>query len=146
MLNKIAAWVANATRRDIPMKNSRHIITLFVALFGVSVLAKTFVPQVSPIIYKGHRYEASPDGYVIKRNVSTGNIEWKRQIYVNVYETTSGLSRCVQTCPITNMQLSNNSLIITNQKGFVYVLSLVDLTVNVVSGSIVVVNISNIRR
>jgi hypothetical protein len=123
------------------MSNIRQIIAFIFILLGITLYAKTSISRVTPIIYNGYRYEATPDGYVVKYNVVTGNVEWRRQIYVNIYETSLGLSKCVQTCQITRMELSKGVLTVINQKGYVYVLNLTDLSVKVVSGSIMVDNV-----
>ena len=93
--------------------------------------------RVAPVIYNGAVYEKSngEDGYVVKRDVQTGRIEWTCQVYVIAYETKSGLSKCVQGCRITELAISKRKLLVTNEKGWTYELNIDDLNVVATKGS-----------
>ena len=82
--------------------------------------------------------DKSLPGVVVARNLHTGKVMWRRQIYVLFYETQYGLDRCVQRCRITAMREIDGSLSIQNERGGVYLLNLKTLEVKVVKGSLVI--------
>lgn len=117
------------------------VCLMMVSMIAMNSYAK--VPPVKeplPIIRDGFIYEAKKgeSGYIVKRNITTGKIEWTCQIYVVAYETQKGLSKCVQACPITQFTLSGDTLTVINQRGWIYELNLNDLSIVVKKGSRVV--------
>lgn len=119
------------------------MVVCFIIASIVAMDSYAKVPPVKkpiPIICDGFIYEvkSGESGYIVKRNVVTGKIEWTCQIYVVVYETQKGLSKCVQACPITQFTLSGDILTVINQRGWIYELNLNDLSIVVKKGSRVV--------
>jgi len=62
-------------------------------------------------------------------------MSWRRQIYVIKYQ--SGLERDIQDIFITNLRLTENQLIVSNESNSEYSLDLNTLEVKVLKGALV---------
>jgi hypothetical protein len=92
---------------------------------------------VKSVIKDGIEYSALPDsnGYVVARWQKTNSVIWSKQIYVVKFDYgENALEEDVQLCLITNLQLDGNKLLVTNERGYEYVLDLNSLDVKVLKG------------
>lgn len=91
------------------------IVMAMISILPASSFAKRlYPPEVKPISKDGIIYSASGEDSILATDKKTGEQIWKRQIYV--VKHVPGLEPDVQACFITRISLSDNKLIITNEK------------------------------
>jgi len=106
------------------MKNKIAVVIVFllISLVGTtSVFAKRLAPTpVNDIVFNGIKYSASniEMGYVEARNIQNNKLIWRKQVYKVTYD--ANLEKDVQDVYITNLQIEDTNLLVTNEKGVVY--------------------------
>jgi hypothetical protein len=123
------------------MKNkfiALYLVTLLFILFSASYAKRALPQEVKPIMHKGIEYWAPHDymGCIEAWDIKSKEIIWRKQVYV--IKHVLGVERDVQDVFIKSMQLSGNSLVIINEKGFEYKLDLKSLEVKAIKGSLAV--------
>ena len=103
------------------------LITAFLTLFASSALAKRAAPsKVKSIVHNGVEYRAplSVDkiGFVQGWDVAEQKLLWEKKIYGTLY--VPSLERDVQWVFITDLQLRDGLLFVTNERGKRYSLDL----------------------
>ena len=112
-------------------------------MLGISEsVAKRAVPsivipvQVGSIEYSApHGKLQNQMGCIEARNVGSGELLWRRQVYVVKYDP--DLEGDVQDVYIKNIKVKGDSLMITNERKSEYQLNLNTLQVKVLKGSLV---------
>jgi len=121
--------------------NRRLLGVLAVALVVLPtsfLLAKrTAPPEVPSVVQGGVEYRASrlQTGCVEALDRRTNRLVWCRQVYVVKYNV--DLERDVQDVCIKAMELDDNALLVTNERGHQYRLDLDTLEVKVLKGALV---------
>ena len=109
-----------------PLRSMFYATSIAASLFATSLAAKRMPPKpVTPVVSEGVRYSADGDGrdeYVVAENVSTGNLLWK----VKVFHTRIKfwIEEDTQIVFTTNLKLLGNSLMVRNEQGRCYAVSL----------------------
>jgi hypothetical protein len=98
------------------------IVVIFALFVGTtSVFAKRLAPTpVEDLVFNGIKYSVSnvEMGYVEARDVQNNILIWRKQIYKVTYDV--NLEKDVQDVYITNLQIEDINLLVTNEKGVVY--------------------------
>ena len=115
-----------------------YLVMLLFICFSASYAKRVLPQEVKPIMHKGIEYRAPHDymGCVEAWDIKSKEIIWRKQVYV--IKHVLGVERDVQDVFIKSMQLSGNSLVIINEKGFKYKLDLKSLEVRTIKGSLAV--------
>ena len=115
-----------------------YLVTLLFVWFSASSAKRALPQEVKPIMHKGIEYRAPHDymGCIEAWDIKSKEIIWRKQVYI--IKHVIGVERDVQDVFIKSMQLSGNSILIINEKGFEYKLDLKSLEVKAVKGSLVV--------
>jgi hypothetical protein len=107
------------------MKQAVYIFLLLIVL-PLSLLAKRTPPKaVTPVEANGVRYSVSGDRrdqYVVATETSSGKELWKTKVFHN--DIDSGVEEDVQWVFITNLKLTNDSLLAKDEKSRCYSISL----------------------
>lgn len=120
------------------MKSILFILGALTVLFYSNVHAKRAAPtKVKPVASGTMEYRApqSQIGCIEAWNTESNEMSWRRQIYVIKYQ--SGLERDIQDIFITNLRLTENQLIVSNESNSEYSLDLNTLEVKVLKGALV---------
>jgi len=118
-----------------------YAIALITVCVATTVFAKRSAPKpVASVTKDGIEYSVPHDrmGFVAAKWIKTNREIWSKQIYVVKYEYKFGLERDVQSCFITSLNLNNDVLIITNEKGSVFKLNIDTLVTKTIKGSNVI--------
>ena len=115
-----------------------YLLTLLFVWFSTSSAKRTLPQVVKPIMHKGIECRAPHDymGCIGAWDIKSKEIIWRKQVYI--IKHVIGVERDVQDVFIKSMQLSGNSLVIINEKGFEYKLDLKSLEVKAIKGSLAV--------
>ncbi len=110
------------------------IILLFI-IIPASYAKRSAPPKVDPLIYKGIKYSAPSDlmGCIRADDIKTNSMLWWKQIYIVKY--LPKLERDVQFVFINKLEIKNDTLIISNEAGYLYKLDLNLLAVEVLKGN-----------
>ena len=119
------------------------VFSIILVMLGISEsVAKRAVPsKVTPVQVGNIEYSAphgklqNQMGCIEARKVGSGELLWRRQIYVVKYDP--DLEGDVQDVYIKNFKVKGNSLIITNERKSEYQLNLKTLHIKVLKGSLV---------
>jgi hypothetical protein len=119
------------------------VLSMMLVILGISEsVAKRTVPsKVLPVQVGNIEYSAphgklqNQMGCIEARKVGSGELLWRRQIYVVKYDP--DLEGDVQDVYIKNFKVKGNSLMITNERKSEYQLNLNTLQVKVLKGSLV---------
>lgn len=118
------------------------IITVFslIALVAPPALYSDRIApkEVTSVIKNGIKYLAPHDqmGCVEARSEKTGQLFWRKQIYVVRYWLE--LEEDVQYCYITSIRLTETKMLVKNEEGFEYELDLDSLSVKALKGKLVI--------
>ena len=125
-------------RRNIMKKLIPIVISImFLCIFSTSSYAKRLPPpKVEPISKDGIIYSEYGEDSILATDERTGEQIWRRQIYV--VKHIPGLEPDVQACFITKIEMKDNKLLITNEKGYQYELGIDTLEVKAIKGSLVI--------
>jgi len=107
--------------------------------FAACAFADRMAPKdVAPLTQGEVKYCAPHDhmGCVEARDVATGHLIWRRQVYVVRY--VPGWETDVQDCFITKIEAKGGKLLVSNEKTYLYELDPVSLEVKVLKGQLVV--------
>lgn len=116
---------------------SSIIVLIILSIFPVTSFAKRLPPpEVEPIFKNGITYSEHSKDSVLATDKKTGEQIWKRQIYIVKY--VPGLETDVQACHITNIEMRENKLIITNEEKYQYELNIDTLEVKILKGYLVI--------
>ena len=123
------------------MKNkfiALYLVTLLSIWFSASYAKRALPQEVKPIMHKGIECRAPHDymGCIEAWDIKSKEIIWRKQVYV--IKHVIGVERDVQDVFIKSMRLSDNFLVIINEKGFEYTLDLKSLEVKAIKGSLAV--------
>lgn len=115
------------------------ILVFALASFSVStVQAKRSAPRkVRPVTVGKIEYRAptSQMGIVEAWDSDSGELIWRRQIYVVKYKV--GLERDIQDVFITSLRHKDKTLVVTNEGNSIYELNLDTLQIKVLKGALV---------
>ena len=119
------------------------VFSIILVMLGISEsVAKRAVPsivipvQVGSIEYSApHGKLQNQMGCIEARNVGSGELLWRRQVYVVKYDP--DLEGDVQDVYIKNIKIKGDSLMITNERKSEYQLNLKTLHIKVLKGSLV---------
>lgn len=106
------------------------IIVVMVVIFALfvgatSVFAKRLAPTpVNDVVFNGIKYSASnvEMGYVEARDIQNNTLIWKKEVYKVTYD--NNLEKDVQDVFVTHLQIEDNNLLVTNEKGEIYKIDL----------------------
>ena len=119
------------------------VFSIILVMLGISeseakrsVPSKVMPVQVGSIEYSApHGKLQNQMGCIEARNVGSGELLWRRQVYVVKYDP--DLEGDVQDVYIKNIKIKGDSLMITNERKSEYQLNLNTLQVKVLKGSLV---------
>ena len=113
---------------DVKIVRRQAVLTSTVLLvLATQGVAKRIPPQpVSPVVFDGIRYEADGDGrdqYVVAADASSGKVLWRVTVFHNRIKF--WMEEDAQWVFIKDLKLSNNSLLVRDERSRCYA---VDLT------------------
>ena len=114
------------------------VLTALLLCAAAPASAKRAAPKpVQPVVRDGIEYSAplNREGFMVATWIRSKREIWSRQVYVIKHEYKLGLEEDVQSCYITDIQLHDGKLRVTNEQGGEFEIDPDSLTVKVLKGS-----------
>lgn len=104
------------------------VVNAVVLVFAAQAAAKRIPPNpVSPVVFDGVRYTAEGDGrdaYVVAADASDNKVLWRVKVFHNRIKYWMEID--AQFVYITDLRLSNNSLLVSDERARCYSVNLVE--------------------